>query len=238
MVAIHILPFRYSYSHLHRPSILSSDTANMSSSRRPTTAPTTPSTSNPTLSIDASIALRSNDSKLNSPLNNLPSANETLFDVMSSHYHQTIIAQIKDCQALRYAPSYLQTWDQESRLQKGMDKLMQTFSEFGNFDERYDYGVGDETIYLPHLANPNPNRKNIERRLVEWASECEGDSLPTFKEALKQTRKSGSAHQPLALSLDHVQGFRRLTQAEQKAYIAEWGKAKLDKDDKVDGFLV
>jgi hypothetical protein len=215
---------------------LERDTAKMTSSRPPSTVRTEPST--PTVSIDTTIASQSKETKPNSSLDGMPAADESLFEVMSKHYQQRIITQIRDCQALRFASSCSQTWNQDNRLQESMDHLMITLSEFEKFDKRYDYGVGDGTIYLPHLADPRPNRKNIERRLVEWASECEGDSLPTFEEALKQTRESGSAHQGLALSLDHVRGFRQLTQAEQDEYIVKWGKGHTNDDDEVEGVSV
>jgi hypothetical protein len=226
----------HSYFHLRPQPHLTIETANMPSNRGPNTIQTKPST--PTLNIDTTSASRSNDSKLNSFPNDTPLADEALCDVMSKHYNQSIIAKIRDCQSLRYAPSYLQTWDQENRLQKSMNELMTMFSQLEKFDERYNYGVGDGTIYLPHLADPNPSRSKIQRQLVEWASECEGDDLPTFQDALKQARQIGSAHQALALSLDHVRGFRQLTQAEQNDYVVKWGKLTPDKDDKVDGVSV
>lgn len=194
---------------------------------------------NPTVVVSLFRASRPDTS-----LDDLPPAEKALSDTMaqhydqkdaiSVHYQQTIIDQGKKCHAWRYAPTKL-SWNLQSQVEECTKDLFTNFKALEDFDEGFNYGIGNGHMFLPHLADPKPKRDKIERQLVEWLSELDGDKLPTFQEALKQTGASGSAHQGLAMTLDHVRGFRLLNLEEQETYVAKWGRGNADEDGNEDG---
>ena len=107
-----------------------------------------------------------------------------------------------------------------------MQNLLTTWKELGDFDPRFNYGIGDGSIYLPHEGDCRPKANRINRQLVEWILEGQCNSLPTFEEALEETKDRGSAYNTLGVALRHVSKFHQMTEAEVKAYW-EW-KEKME----------
>jgi hypothetical protein len=160
----------------------------------------------------------------------MPGAEEAFLDIMSKQnaipFHHAIIEQSKRCHGLRYTPSSFRSWDRKSDHQKSMQDLLATLKAFGEFDPQFDYGVRDGSIYLPHEGDRRPKASKINRQLVEWISEGQRNSLPTFEDALEEVKDTGSAYNTLGVALRHVSKFREMTEDELKAYW-EW-KEKIE----------
>ena len=89
-----------------------------------------------------------------------------------------------------------------------MIAILTAFGTLEKFDDRFNYGLGDKTIYRSHDGDPDPKRDKIDRQLVEWVSEGQRSYLPTFEEALGDMRQSDSAYNILAVALDNVRRLR------------------------------
>ena len=165
--------------------------------------------STPSVSLDISpITLPTDMATHNVSLGAAKKAADTLHDVKSRDLQRTIIEQSLNYRTLFYTPTYAQTWGQDSEVQKSMIAILTAFGTLEKFDDRFNYGLGDKTIYRSHDGDPDPKRDHINRQLVEWVSEGQRSYLPTFEEALGDMRQSDSAYNILAVALDNVRRLR------------------------------
>jgi len=165
--------------------------------------------STPSVSLDISpITLPTDMATHNVSLGATTTAADTLHDVKLRDLQRTIIKQSLDYRTLFYTPTYAQTWGQDSEVQKSMIAILTAFGTLEKFDDRFNYGLGDKTIYRSHDGDPDPKRDHINRQLVEWVSEGQRSYLPTFEEALGDMRQSDSAYNILAVALDNVRRLR------------------------------
>ena len=102
-----------------------------------------------------------------------------------------------------------------------MQNLITTWTAFEKSDSRYNYGIGDETIFLPHPGDSKPDTKKIKRQFAEYLSEPGHTTLPTFEQALAKTRDSGSAYNILGVALHNVNRYREMPEDERVEYL-EW----------------
>jgi len=165
--------------------------------------------STPSVSLDISpITLPTDMATHNVSLDETTTAADTLHDVKSRDLQRTIIEQSLNYRTLFYTPTYAQTWGQDNEVQKSMIAILTAFGTLEKFDDRFNYGLGDKTIYRSHDGDPDPKRDHINRQLVEWVSEGQRSYLPTFEEALGDMRQSDSAYNILAVALDNVRRLR------------------------------
>jgi len=188
--------------------------------------------STPSVSLDISpITLPTDMATHNVSLGAAKKAADTLHDVKSRDLQRTIIKQSLNYRTLFYTPTYAQTWGQDSDVQKSMIAILTAFGTLEKFDDRFNYGLGDRTIYRSHDGDPDPKRDKINRQLVEWVSEGQRSYLPTFEEALGEMSQLDSAYNTFAVALANVRRLRHSPTADQ---LNHKGQGRQQKDRKIE----
>jgi len=124
---------------------------------------TLPSSSTTTAGFDTTATARQDTSLAGSR-----AATEALSEARLKDLQSTVIEKSRTCHTLLYTPTYGQTWFQQANVRKSMADFMTALENVEKFDTRYDFGIGDKSIYLPHEGDSRPKPDKINRQLVEW----------------------------------------------------------------------
>ena len=166
----------------------------------------------PSVTVDTTAA----SSQHGPSLDGLSAASLLAYDEKAKQYNQSIIEKSKYCCTQLYSSS-----STRSKSENSMQDLITTWTVFEKSDSRYNYGIGDESIYLPHPGDSKLDIEKIKRQFAEYLSEPGHTTLSTFVQALADTRKSGSAYNVLGVALHNVNRYRGMPEDEREAYW-EW----------------
>ena len=155
----------------------------------------------PSVNVDTTPA----SSQPGSSHDGLSAASLLAYEQKAEQCHQSLIKKSKYCCTLLYSRG---SRNQETDLQKSMQDLITRWTAFEKSDSRYNYGIGDESIYLPHRGDSKPDIKKIKRQFAEYLSEPGHTTLPTFEQAMADTRDSGSAYNNLGVALHNGSRYR------------------------------
>ena len=117
------------------------------------------------------------------------------------------------------------------QVQASMKRVLSTFKKLR---APYDYGIADGSLFFPPEGGDLPKTSDIKRQLVEWVSEGQRSDLPTFQEALEETRDSGSAYNKLGVALRQASRFREKSADERMEYL-RWKESMEDVEGEVEG---